>query len=120
MIMNCKKYGHVISCDEALDFYSYNKKDDILSLEIVNALILDLETEYERTHSDLENVEQCFVIDIPSKQYDKISYKIITKEKTNNGKIKNIHIQPLTNNDILVSLQEKLIIKTVVEKWYNN
>ena len=65
-----------ISCEAALDFYSYNKSQDILSLEIISKEILCFETEYEKKHTDLERIILYFVIDIPSKQYDKISYKI--------------------------------------------
>ena len=125
MILNCKKALFIISCEEALDFYNYDKEKDILSLEVINKDICYLETEYERTNSDCSDVCQYFVINIPKQQYDKLTYKVFTAKKRTptdimDEAIEIIHTQELTNDDIIISLQEKLVIKKYVEKWYNS
>ena len=43
MILNGKKFTTVIPSKEALEFYNYDKDNDILSLEIVNYEIVNLE-----------------------------------------------------------------------------
>ena len=58
MILNCKKALFIISCEEALDFYNYDKEKDILSLEVINKDICYLETEYEPTKS--KEYQWCF------------------------------------------------------------
>ena len=118
MILNGKKFTTVIPSKEALEFYSYDKDNDILSLEIVNYEIINLETEYEKLHKDDFNVEQDCVIEIPQQQYDKISFKIVTKNKDDYNDI--IHIQNLTKDDLIISLQEKIIVNDYVNEWYKN
>ena len=118
MILNGKKFMTIIPSKEALEFYEYDKDDDVLSLEIVNYEILNLETEYERLNKDDFNVEQDCIINIPRQQYDKISFKIVTKDKDDYNNI--IHIQNLTKDDLIISLQEKIVVKDYVTEWYKN
>lgn len=115
MILNSKIDEMVITSEKALDYYNYNAIKDILSLEIINASILKLETKYEQTNGeDVEVIQHC-VVDIPQQNYGEITFYIVTKDETDTQVI---HIQKLTNEDLLISVQEKLIIKNYVENWY--